>query len=123
MNIPQARQTILAMLAEKLDLTTGLDLFPDRIPPGVRDAASFAVEGIRAWHPDGAVECDALIRGVSENEADLFARLEALRGLLLCDHASGVLSWQLRDPVRLRILPGENADLHEFEMPLVVSFV
>ena len=123
MNIPEAKQTILAMLAEKLDLTPDRTIFADRIPPGVRDAAAVAVEGIRAWHPDGAVECDVLIRGVSECETGLFSRLEALRDLLLCDRASGVLSWQLREPVKLRMIPGGNADLHEFQMPLTVSFV
>ena len=123
MDIPEARQTILAMLAEKLELIPGRSIFVDRIPPGVRDAASFAVEGVRAWHPDGAVECDTLIRSVSESETALFDRLDALRDLLRCDGAAGILAWRLREPVALARIPGENADLYEFRMPLTVAFV
>ena len=123
MDVLEARGVIAAMLTERLGLTPGRTFFIGAIPPGVREAAAFSLDGIRAWHPDGATECEAAVRGVSEDEARLIARLETLRGLLLCDRASGVLSWQLRAPVSLNVLPGESGDLYEFRMPLLVSFV
>ena len=123
MDVLEARGVIAAMLAEKLGLTPGRTFFIGAIPPGVRDAAAFSLDGIRAWRPDGATECEAVVRGVSEDEADLIARLETLRDLLVCDRASGVLSWQLRGPVALNVLPGESGELYEFRMPLAVSFV
>ena len=123
MDVLEARGVIAAMLAAKLGLTPGQTFFTGAIPPGVRDAAAFSLDGIRAWHPDGAVACEAVIRSVSENESDLIARLEILRDLLLCDRMSGVLSWELRAPVTLQVLPGEAGDLYEFKMPLLVSFV
>ena len=123
MDVLEARGVIAAMLAEKLGLTPGQTFFVGRIPPGVRDAAAFSLDGIRAWRPDGATECEAAVRGVSEDETGLIARLETLRDLLLCDRASGVLSWQLRDPVTLKSLPDAAGDLYEFVMPRLVSFV
>jgi len=123
MDVLEARNVIAAMLAERLELTRDRTFFVGRIPPGVRDAAAFSLEGIRAWRPDGAVECEAVVRGVSEDEERLIARLETLRALLLCDRASGVLSWQLRAPVALKFRAEESGDLYEFQMPLVVSFV
>ena len=123
MDILEARRVILDLLAEKLALSQGKNLFADTLPPGIPEGITVAITGIREWHPDCAVECEAEISGFFESEPDLITYLEKLRDLLQVGGGDSFLSCRQNGKICLAALAGDRMDRKTFTLPLVIAFV
>lgn len=123
MDLAEARNAMLTMLAEKLDLTQGKNLFADALPPGVPEGVTVAVTGIREWHPDSAAECEMEITGTFESESVLRDHLAKLRDLLRNSCGNIYLDCRQNGLIRFAAHPGDQMDRKSFTFPLIIAFV
>lgn len=123
MDLLEAKNTMLDLLAEKLSLQPGNTLFPDALPPGVQEGVSLTLTGILSRTPHEAAECTMEVAGFFESEETLFSLLEKLCDLLQSGNAGPFLALRQSGMIKLGFLPGDLLDRYTFVFPLQAAFV